>query len=83
MSYYLLMSRSLTYAQRLQRELGRYGINGSVVHGPQNAGSGCSYGVRIAERNLNAALRAARTAGMDPLKIYLSDSEGKAVEVWA
>ena len=81
MSYYLLMCRSLTYAQRLARELEKYGIGSSVTRGPQNAGTGCSYGVKISERRLGDALRAAKNAGMDPLRVYLNDSSGLFREV--
>ena len=49
----ILVCRSLTTAQKAARILQNEGIFASVVKAPQSASStGCSYGVKIAERNL-------------------------------
>ncbi len=53
---FILMCRSLTVAQRASRALQRGGIYAVVAKAPQSANpEGCTYGVKIAERNLSAA----------------------------
>ena len=84
MSYYLLMCRSLTYAQRTARILERYGITAIVTKGPQGlSAEGCAYCVKISERRLADAVQAVHNAGMEPLRIYLSDDRGFVREVKA
>lgn len=54
--HYILMCRSLTLAQRAARALQRGGVFASVTKAPQSANpGGCTYGVKIAQRNLSAA----------------------------
>ena len=61
----LLICRSLTTAQRAVRILQRNGIFGSVTKAPQSANpGGCTYSVKIAERNLNAALQTLEANGI-------------------
>jgi len=48
MTQYLIMCRSLTYAQKVARLLERSGINASVVKAPQILTSGgCGYAVAV------------------------------------
>lgn len=52
----ILMCRSLTAAQRAAHTLLNNGIFASVTKAPQSANpGGCTYGVKIAARNLAAA----------------------------
>lgn len=52
------MCRSLTTAQKAARILQKAGIFASVAKAPQSANpGGCTYGVKIAERNLPAAAK--------------------------
>ena len=52
----ILVCRSLTTAQKAARILQNEGIFASIVKAPQSANpSGCGYGVKIAERNLEPA----------------------------
>ena len=54
--HYILMCRSLTVSQRAARALQRAGFFAAVVKAPQSANpDGCTYGVKIAQRNLTAA----------------------------
>ncbi len=54
----ILMCRSLTTAQKAARILQKAGIFASVAKAPQSANpGGCTYGVKIAERNLPAAVK--------------------------
>ena len=71
MSYYLLMCKSLTYAQRMARTFERYGITAIVTKGPQSlSAQGCAYCVKISERRLPEAVRAMRDSGLGPVKIF-------------
>ena len=48
MTQYLIMCRSLTYAQRAQKQLERAGISAAVVKAPQGLNtSGCGYAVSV------------------------------------
>lgn len=81
MQHYIIMCRSLTYAQRAARALERAGYYASVAKAPQElAGEGCSYGVRIRSRDLVPVLGIIRRAGIDVGKIAGFEG-GKAVEV--
>ena len=61
----IMICRSLTTAQKAVRILQRIGIYGSVTKAPQSANpGGCTYGVKIAERNLTPAMEALDAAGI-------------------
>ena len=84
MPYYLLMCRSLTYAQRTAKTLERYGITAIVMKGPQGlSDKGCVYCVKIPERRLADAVRVMRGANLDPVKVFLTDADGYIREVEA
>ena len=58
MAYYLIMCRSLTYAQRIVQTFERAGISAWLVHSPASISpAGCSYSVKIHQRNLSVALK--------------------------
>lgn len=68
--HYILMCRSLTLAQRAARVLQRAGIFASVTKAPQSANpGGCTYGVKIAQRNLAAAQAQLERADIQVQKI--------------
>ena len=68
--HYILMCRSLTLAQRASRVLQRSGIFAAVTKAPQSANpGGCTYGVKIAQRNLAAAQARLEQANIQILKI--------------
>lgn len=82
MIYYLIICRSLTYAQRTARVLERAGIGGAVTRTPKLiAREGCGYCVRISERRLADALRILRREGMAPKQVFLQDADGMFSEV--
>ena len=61
MVYYLIVCRSLTYAQRTAAALERAGITARILRSPKLIDrEGCSHSVKVAERNLTAALGADR-----------------------
>ena len=52
--------------------LERAGITAIVMRPPADiAGEGCAYGVKLRQRNLTAALKLLKEAGMSHGKVYL------------
>ena len=79
---YLIVCRSLTYAQRTAAALERAGITARVIRSLRSlAGEGCSHSVRIAQRDLTDALRVLQRAGMSPKRIFVSGGNGGYQEV--
>ena len=75
--HYILMCRSLTLAQRAARVLQRAGMFAAVTKAPQSANpGGCTYGVKIAQRNLSAALTQLEQAGIQVLKVLEQTGPG-------
>ena len=69
MEYDLILARSVTYAQRMQRALNRAGIRSQLFRAPRDLTDlGCAYLVRIRPNDLAAALR---REGLGPLRIYV------------
>ena len=84
MVYYLIICRSLTYAQRTAHVLERAGISGSVLRSPKLiAREGCGYCVRIPERRLTDALMVLRREGIPPKQVFLQSADGEYSEVRA
>lgn len=82
MLYYFLICRSLTYAQRTAAALGRAGISAYIFRTPrQIAGEGCSYCVKIRQRDLENALSVLRRGGLFPKRIVRTDRGGGYEEV--
>lgn len=82
MLYYLIVCRSLTYAQRTSAALERAGITAYILRSPKSiAGEGCSHSVKVSQRNLSAALQVLHRAGLDPSRIYIAAGEGEYREV--
>lgn len=82
MVYYLIICRSLTYAQRTARVLERAGIASSILRAPKSiAGEGCSHCVRVAERWLAVSLKALNQEGLGPKRVYLQGADGSYSEV--
>ena len=82
MVYYLIVCRSLTYAQRTARVLERAGISGSIMRAPKLiSGEGCSHCVKVAERWLAPALKVLNREGLGPKRVFLQNEEGSYSEV--
>lgn len=82
MLQYLIMCKSLTYAQRAARVLELAGITAIVTKAPQGVtNEGCGYCVKISERWLTNALQTLKNAGFAPGKIYLFGPDGAVQEV--
>lgn len=82
MVYYLIVCRSLTYAQRTAAVLERVGITAHILRSPKMiAGEGCGYSVKVAQRNLSDALRILVQAGLGPKRVFIMESDGSYKEV--
>ena len=80
--YYLILCRSLTYAQRTASILTRVGISAPIQRAPSSiAEEGCSHAVRVSEHHLPKALAALARANMTPSRIFLNEQDGRYREV--
>lgn len=78
---YLLLCRSLTYAQRCEKLLERKGITATITKAPREAAvNGCSYCLRIHPRVREQALDLLEKAGLSPDRIFFMDN-GHITEV--
>lgn len=82
MVYYLLICRSLTYAQRTAKALERAGITAIVTKVPQIiASDGCGYCVKVPAKHVSNALVALKDAELYPIKIFVLYADGNYGEV--
>ena len=82
MPYYLILCRSLTYAQRTATALERAGITARILRTPKSvSGEGCSHSVRVTERDLSDALDVLRRTGLEPKHIFVRAQNGEYQEV--
>lgn len=82
MVYYLIICRSLTYAQRTAAALSRAGITAHLLRTPASLGErGCSYSVKISHRRLAQALQTLNRAGVPVERIYITQGDGSYKEV--
>ncbi len=82
MLYYLIVCRSLTYAQRTAAALERTGITARILRSPRSvAGEGCSHSVKISQRRLPDALRVLERAGLSPKRVFVTAGDDSSQEV--
>ena len=82
----LIVCRSITYAQRASRAIGRVGVSHQILRLPAGVvNSGCGYAVRVRKKrcsfatgavrvrssHLRAALRAMAQEGMQPSALFV------------
>lgn len=73
MEHYLIIARSVTYAQRMQMALERAGIRSQIFRAPRELTTlGCAYAVQIQEQDLPQALPVLHRAFLDPVQIYVT-----------
>ena len=73
MEHYVIIARSVTYAQRMQRALQRAGIRCQIYRAPRELTElGCAYAVEIAAATLTDALQILYREQLAPVQIYLS-----------
>lgn len=82
MVYYLIICRSLTYAQRTAAALERAGITAHILRSPKTVDrEGCSHAVKVSERHLANALLVLGRVGLTPKRVYIMSSDGSYKEV--
>ena len=82
MVYYLIVCRSLTYAQRTAAALERAGLTAHILRSPRTIDrEGCSHSVKVSERNLARALLILSRVGLTPKRVYLMAGDGSYKEV--
>ena len=71
MEHYIILARSVTYAQRMQKSLSRAGIRCHIFRPPRDlTDMGCAYAVRVAVSDLPAALTALHRTAWTPFKYF-------------
>ena len=82
MLHYLIMCRSLTYAQRASAALERAGITAVVTRAPLELSSGgCGYCMKVAERRFHQSLRVLETSALPHGRLYHEGLDGTYAEV--
>ncbi len=82
MPYYLLLSRSITHAQRMSAALERAGITARFFRPPMGlTDRGCSYAVKIAPGRIEQALARLRAQGLMPMRAFYVDGDGAPREI--
>ena len=82
MVYFLIICRSLTYAQRTAHALERAGITAHILRSPKSiVGEGCGHSVKVSERNLPDALVVLNRVGLTPKRVFIMASDGSYKEV--
>ena len=78
MEYYLIIARSVTYAQRIERVLSRAGIPSHVFRAPLELtkGEGCAYAVRLTADAVPIARNLLRDNGLQQVRFLKSDPSG-------
>ena len=80
---YLIICRSLTYAQKAARVLERAGITAIVTKAPQGTvKEGCAYCVKVSERRLTDALQALKNADLGSGRVFMQNPAGELREVF-
>jgi len=82
MVYYLIVCRSLTFAQRTASALERAGIYAHIMRSPKTiSGEGCSHSVKVSQRSLSSALVVLKKVGLTPDKVFITSGDGSYREV--
>lgn len=79
---YMIMCRSLTYAQRAASALERSGITAAISRAPQElTGGGCGYCVKVSGRRFNSALKALDAKEIPYGRLFRIEEDGGYTEV--
>lgn len=82
MVYYLIVCRSLTFAQRTAAALERAGISAHIQRSPAAISTtGCSHSVKISQRRLAQALVVLKKMDLSPRQVYMTEADGSYREV--
>ena len=71
MEPYLILARSITYAQRMQRVLGRGGLRCQISRAPRTLTDlGCAYVVGLETNDIGGAILLLQKEGLEPLGVF-------------
>ena len=74
MEQYVILARSVTYAQRMQKLLGRAGVSGQIFRAPRELTDlGCAYILRIRTQPIRQTLELLYGEGLNPVKVFLEN----------
>lgn len=74
MEQYVILARSVTYAQRMQKLLGRAGVSGQIFRAPRELTDlGCAYILRIRTQAIRQTLELLYGEGLNPVKVFLEN----------
>lgn len=77
MQQYLIMCRSLTYAQRASRLLESLGITATLARAPQAlSGNGCGYSVIVSFKRGPRAVSILKDADLLQGRVYIKNEDG-------
>lgn len=80
--YYLLLSRSITHAQRMSGALEKAGVSAKFFRPPMGlTDRGCSYAVKVAAPHMSLAMERLRAEGLLPMRIFYFSGDGAFSEV--
>lgn len=75
MEHYLILARSVTFAQRMQKALERAGIRCRIARAPRDlTDAGCAYTVRVSAADIHAAVAVLSRAALPPVQIFLEQN---------
>lgn len=83
MEQYVILARSVTYAQRMQKLLGQAGIYSQISRAPRELTDlGCAYILRLDALSIQQAVVILRREGLDPLRVFaISGSSYREVDL--
>ena len=71
MEHYLILARSVTYAQRMQRAVTGVGVRCQMFRAPRDLSeSGCAYAIKVSREEMEKALNAIYKAGLGPVRVF-------------
>jgi hypothetical protein len=77
MKDYLIICRSITYAQRAARAVQRAGVSAQLLRIPAGlVKSGCGYALRVRGQDIQRALRAMERENMRPAALFGNSGGG-------
>ncbi len=82
MKQYYITFRSVTYAQRGEKLLGRNAIRCSLLRAPRwMEEQGCGYALKIWTRDVTEAVQQLRSAQLPLRRIYVQAGDGQLEEI--
>ena len=82
MPYYLLLSRSITHAQRMSYDLSAVGIVNRIIRPPVGlTDKGCAYAVKVSAHAIGAALDRLQERNLMPVRVFYAADDGAYREI--